>query len=554
MDNNLIQWFLFRIAISSVFAIAFHIALLIRKPHKNQAQVSKKLVDAPDGLPILGHALAFSSDMAGFSSKLKKRFNGIPLRLRLMVMNVVYLTEPDHISSLFRRSGELTNGPYRKFVSSTFGVPKDFQKFFAADNTGLSRNPLPGTNVKPEHRVDYLMHTFIVQFMTGKSLKSLARRFTANMEDRLKTQSRAEGSETHDCLYDFVKVNMFHSSVTAMFGKQLFKIDPDFCDHFWRFEEGMPELAKSLPRFIYPKQYKARDVCLQTVRTWQRKLDEQRNRDPDAAYELSVKDYDDFFGSGIVKKRHLAFAKMEVMGVDARASEDLALLWGANSNATHAAFWLIRSIVRDAAVEQRFLTEIRSAKLASDNGDFIRYDLEALCALPFLQSLYAETLRLYVANIILRSPRKTDIPVGDWSIRQDEIVAVMSHPMHHDEAKFNTGSPQDPRPLSEFWAERFIVPQEMGKASQDQDGAKFSLKGTEGAWLPYGGGSNECPGRFFAKQEMLLTAALLIGNFEILLDGDSAEIDWRYFGTGVLGVKGKQPFRLRRRNSKTLFH
>ena len=69
--------------------------------------------------------------------------------------------------------------------------------------------------------------------------------------------------------------------------------------------------------------------------------------------------------------------------------------------------------------------------------------------------------------------------------------------------------------------------------------------------MPYGGGSNKCPGRFYAKEETLLTAAHLIVNFEIELQHDSAQIDWRYFGTGVLGVlgvlgvKGKRPFRLR---------
>ena len=99
----------------------------------------------------------------------------------------------------------------------------------------------------------------------------------------------------------------------------------------------------------------------------------------------------------------------------------------------------------------------------------------------------------------------------------------------------------------------FLVPQISDERShaqsdaQDRGRVKFSLEGSEGAWLPYGGGSNECPGQFFAKQEMLLFAALLIGNFRIQLVGDAAEIDWRYFGTGVLGVREKQPFLLCRR-------
>ncbi|KAF2627925.1 hypothetical protein BU25DRAFT_448372 [Macroventuria anomochaeta] len=295
-------------------------------------------------------------------------------------------------------------------------MSQEFQKFFAVDNTGLSRTPLSGTNVKPEHRIDYLMHTFIVQFMTGKNLKSLARLFALSMETRLRNASCVDGSEAYESLYDFIKVNIFHSSVTAMFGKQLFDIGPNMCDRFWNFEEGIPEVAKGLPRFIYPKQYKVRDVCLETFWKWQRDLDERRHLDPDTAHELAKKYFNDFFGSGIIKKRHSAFAKMEVMGADARASEDLALLWGANSKATRAAFWMKLSCVT---------LRLRSAFWQKSNKqDF--------------PSVYAETLRLYVANIVLRSPRNADVPVGDWSIRQGEIVAIMSHSMYHDEAKFNT--------------------------------------------------------------------------------------------------------------------
>jgi hypothetical protein len=116
--------------------------------------------------------------------------------------------------------------------------------------------------------------------MTGKSLKSLAGRSTENMMTRLKDTSYNDKGGTHESLYDFIKVHMFHASVTAMFGKQLFEADPDFCHHFREFEEGMPELAKGLPRFIYRKKYRARENCLQTVRKWQRKLDQQRAAGP----------------------------------------------------------------------------------------------------------------------------------------------------------------------------------------------------------------------------------------------------------------------------------
>jgi cytochrome P450 len=157
--------------------------------------------------------------------------------------------------------------------------------------------------------------------------------------------------------------------------------------------------------------------------------------------------------------------------------------------------------------------------------------------------LYAETLRLYVANIVLRTPAHHAIKVRDWVVRPGDIMAMMSYPMHHDATKYNTGDAQEPHPLSEFWADRFLVPEECEGGSR----MKFSLKGLDGSWIPYGGGSNICPGRHFAKQEMLLTAALLIGNFDIQLTGSSPKVDERFFGTGVLGVQGTQPCRIQRR-------
>ena len=138
----------------------------------------------------------------------------------------------------------------------------------------------------------------------------------------------------------------------------------------------------------------------------------------------------------------------------------------------------------------------------------------------------------------------------------------MSYPMHQDRRVYNTGSYEHPRPLNDFWADRFLVPRvvrdETKLASREasmstipeksyDDLHEFSSQGLDGSWIPYGGGSNICPGRQFAKQEMLLKSALLLGNFDIELLGPAVELDYRFFGTGSMGVKGKAKFRIRRR-------
>jgi hypothetical protein len=255
----------------------------------------------------------------------RTRFGGVPFRLRLLVLDIFYFSNPVHVSKIFRNSSNLTNGPYRRFVSSSFGVPKYFQTFFAEDTSGISHTPHAGSNVKPEHRIDYLMHTFIVQYMTGNGLASMADRFAINMMKQLESFSKSSPPTPRHDLYVFVQNHIFNASISALFGKAIFDLNPNFCSNFWKFEDGLPDLAKGYPRLLLRSQYKARDQCLAQVHKWHRFLETRHHND---RISSQSEDYDDTFGSRIVQQRHGAFDKMDVMKSDARASEDLALIWG----------------------------------------------------------------------------------------------------------------------------------------------------------------------------------------------------------------------------------
>lgn len=200
---------------------------------------------------------------------------------------------------------------------------------------------------------------------------------------------------------------------------------------------------------------------------------------------------------------------------------------------------------------------------APDTSKMNNYSILELCGSALLQSLYTETLRLHVSNIILRSTLQ-DLNIRKWQIGRGEIISIMSYPMHQDKRVYSTGSDEHPRPLNEFWADRFLVPRADRKKTEPMSQGPsisatpgkpsdppydFSLQGLEGSWIPYGGGSNICPGRQFAKQEMLLKAALLLGNFDIELTGPPVKLDYRFFGTGSMGVTGRTRFRMRKRQT-----
>ena len=284
-------------------------------------------------------------------------------------------------------------------------------------------------------------------------------------------------------------------------------------------------------------------------------------------------------------------------------SHCLLTLSSANSNSSHAAFWLAYYTLRDTQALYHVREALKPAMAAS--GEI---DLDKLCASPYISALYAETLRLRSSSIIMRRVVRADLRFGRWLIPKGSIVGLTGWTTHFDESLWNTGSRTDPHPLTEFWPQRFLAysnshqtgpaksrrwstaklpvpvvescipprvadvngPQAPSEPSATDEQISqssflkyprsppamltpppsqpiFTTEGLHGIFLPYGGGQNTCPGRHFAKQEILLTVAALTSYFDIELLGAETKESYRFFGTGVLGPKGKTRFRLRRR-------
>ena len=149
--------------------------------------------------------------------------------------------------------------------------------------------------------------------------------------------------------------------------------------------------------------------------------------------------------------------------------------------------------------------------------------------------------------------------INECILPRDEIVLIATIPSHIDTKIWNIGKAGE-HPLDQFWAERFLVypgdptsgpktnkyhqvldPSERGKP-------RFSLNGLGGIWIPYGGGFRACPGRRFAKREILMTLAVMVTMFDVEIDKTKPlRIDRRANGLGAQRPKTSIPFRIRRR-------
>lgn len=225
------------------------------------------------------------------------------------------------------------------------------------------------------------------------------------------------------------------------------------------------------------------------------------------------------------------------------------------------------------------LTEVVESQSWSTLKMSTTVQADSLCSMPLLQSMYAETLRLYTSLFSLRSASHTTFAFGDFNIPKDELVAVDSRVAAMDASTWNTGAPTADteafHPLDRFWANRFLafpddptsgplrynptkpkppsIPESWSAPLQHGGVPHFSMDGLAGAWLPYGGGNRQCPGRNFAKQEMILGFAIVLSMLEIELLSSGSEVprqpDTKFYGLGTLPPKGTVPFRMRRRES-----
>lgn len=230
------------------------------------------------------------------------------------------------------------------------------------------------------------------------------------------------------------------------------------------------------------------------------------------------------------------------------------------------AVWSIVEIFRDRDLLQRVREELCDIHFQGIvSGD----EVDKLLAIPLLQSIYSELLRLRVQVQTLFYSDAEDIRVNEWQIPRGSLVVTAAGPAHRDPGFWNARNGE--RPLDSFWADRFLVyphdplsgPHRVTKPTTDHAAApkthlqtpsrdnkpKFVSSGLTDSFMPYGIGERTCPGRGFARREIITVCALIADRFDIeFLDGRQ---DWgmstTFYGIGTQRPRSKIPFRIRSR-------
>ncbi|KAK8076796.1 Cholesterol 7-alpha-monooxygenase [Apiospora phragmitis] len=406
----------------------------------------------PYAVPWIGSALNLIWDTHRFLTYVKKKNGGRPVKICLANEKPAYiLSRAQDVQSLFRASKELT------FEEFSVRVLEKVKKFPREDGAKMEADT-SGSSVVPLHNVPESTRIW--------------RAVHANYDSNL-TGSGPVSALTNRLLED----KMFRASTRTLVGDAIFDLSPSFTADFWGARERV---------FGAVKAYIAQ--------AW-------HHLDPRRVDGLDW-DFDDHFGSRLVRTREAMYANYG-LSLDGRAASEMGLIWSINSNAIPMVSWMLVEILSDAHLLSRVQQEILSC--VTEEGESIalaRLDVSRVLSLPLLNACYAECLRMRASVQAIRELR-TEIRLGGYTLKPGNLVMAPSCLAHYDEATWGA----DGHPASVFCADRFLRPAK-GRY-------KFYNPATAGQYFPYGGGAAICPGRFYAKAEMLAAVALFLCTLEV---------------------------------------
>ena len=205
-----------------------------------------------------------------------------------------------------------------------FKTPKGALEFYKSDNSGISLQPHPNSNIMPEHRIYYHTHKATVDFLSGTQLKSLASCFQANLRKRIDDSHIGYDWIDMPDLFSFLQSEILYAALESFCGPHMLSLNPTFVEDFWNFDRGMIHLLKRYPRWLIPQSWSLREKCLDAVKKWHTFAKEHG----DETMEYPDNAQDPVYGTKLMRARQEYFSKMSPMTTDAIASADLGIIWG----------------------------------------------------------------------------------------------------------------------------------------------------------------------------------------------------------------------------------
>lgn len=276
-----------------------------------------------------------------------------------------------------------------------------------------------------------------------------------------------------------------------------------------------------LPDFMISRQIANRDRALKALEGWYEIAEKETGGTiPDPTTTA----WEPVYGSRLARARHLYCRKQ---GLSARgvAGTELGFLFGLSSNAIPGTAWMLFHILdstrntEESTLYSHVMKEIEASKDADGT-----ISVPLLISQPILQSILQEVLRLYVDTLITRTidhdmslaltPEKSEYP-RHLSLKKNTLLMMPTYPAHTDPITWQSGEFAHHPPANVFYPYRFLTTD----PSDSKQTPVFTTTHAAGKLFPFGGGRTMCPGRNFAKQEIIGGVATVLNTFDFKVLG-----------------------------------
>lgn len=458
----------------------------------------------PYTIPWLGSSLEFlTPTVGGFYSKL---FTRHPREMGACTAllggdSIHLLNSPTAVQAMFKLKHEIANrdGVTRTIMLNCCGMSvEDYEKY--------------GPAVHQDHQ---LSQEFLLRQSNANELGiEFARCYRDVLLSELRVIGDGDELTKRVDLYGWLRTAMFKASATMYMGEHILKSYPDFATDFIVWERGFLDLMFGFGKYMAPEAHDAQAKVIAGATKWIEHVDKLTEgkcpnpNDPNVAWEPH-------WGSRLSRGRQQLWHNLG-LSQKGRASAELGLAFGLNSNAIPATNWMLLHILdpKTPEVLPRVLKEAKTAAVVNAD-DTITLDIQKLASQPLLQSIFHETLRCYTDVMVTRELfDDVKLPLDDDKgsprallLKKGSTVIAPSL-MNHWDATYYVDPPADV-----FYAERFLAPAGEGKKEGGEH--VFSTAAAGNRMFPWGGGKTICPGRLFAKQETLAAVALTLLSFDI---------------------------------------
>lgn len=471
---------------------------------------------------------------------------------------VFFFEDRETIKEIWKNSALMCAGKVHVLACKyLFGFPDKWINAYAADNSGRFAKPLPGTNVPENLRIHRLLNGSIEKSLTGSGFDPTLQRFRRNFVTKMESfaaESNGEWVEIND-LHHFLHNTIGRSILETVFGEGLFQINPTFMDDLYEFNDMLPYLTKGLPKWVYPRPHKVRSRLHGHLKRW---YTWARANYPGEECHFADGDGDPYWGSNWMRQRQKTLDILQCD--DTLAAGDLGVAWASIENVVSATAITLVHVNRVPSLPSR----IRECAPA-EGQSFLDVDMKSLSNSPLLASIYAEVLRLHGKSFTVVHSTVEDFHLGKTFLPKGTMGLINGHVTHMDPTFWNDYKGQ--YPVTKFWAERFVTnpadpesgPSKYVRAEQDRANKEavaegreyFSVKGLEASWIPYGGGHLVCPGRFLAKNAIVLATAYFAREFEVEVIGtEELRFSDKNWGFGIESPEGRIGIRVRRRRQQ----